>query len=72
MLHIHSRLSGTDIAIGLQGAYAQTRAHVGGGVANVDLAAGDVVGAAVERDALVRPVIACLVEVYGAECGRGT
>jgi hydroxyethylthiazole kinase-like uncharacterized protein yjeF len=39
------------------------RCHVGGGIADVDLADGDVVLAPIERGRRVRPVMACLVAV---------
>ena len=42
-----------------------------GGVADVDLATGYVVGPPSRADALVRPVTPCLAAVYGAAPGRG-
>jgi Sulfate permease family len=46
--HVHARL-GADAAVGLEGAGRHALGHLGGGVADVDLAAGDVVGAPVQR-----------------------
>jgi hypothetical protein len=62
VLHVHRRLD-RERAVGLRHALLHPLGHLGGGVADVDLAAGDVEGAAVERGRLGQPVIACLVAV---------
>jgi Sulfate permease family len=46
--HVHARL-GPDAAVGLEGAGGHALGHLGGGVADVDLPAGDVVGPPVQR-----------------------
>ena len=62
-LDVHPRF-GPDAAVGLRARRsAIALGHVGGGVADVDLPAGDVVGPPVQRRAFVSPVIACLVAV---------
>ena len=58
-------------SVRLQHALRHPRRHVGAGVADVDLPAGDVVRPAVERRRLGEARDACLVAVYGAERGRG-
>ena len=60
------------VAVGLQGSDGDAGAHLGGGVADVDLAAGDVVGAAVERDALGEAGDGVLGGGVGRGVGRGT
>ena len=60
------------LAVRLQSSDRPFLGHFRDGIPNIDLAASDVVFAAIQRDALVRPVMACLVAVNGAEWGRGT
>ena len=47
MIHIHARLD-RQLAVGLQHALGHALGHLGGGIADIDLAGGDVEGAAVQ------------------------
>jgi hypothetical protein len=60
--HVHRRLGG-DRAVGLEDSRLHPLGHLGGGVADVDLAAGDVVCRPSSAVDFVSPVIACLVAV---------
>ncbi len=72
-LHVHRRL---DRQCGRRPGGrppSSSASHLGFGVADVDLAAGDVVrGGRPAAADFVSPVMACFVAVYGAERSRGT
>ena len=70
VLHVEGRLR-QHRAVGLQRPGRHVRGHVGGGVADVDLPAGDVEGPAVERNRLGQPGDGVLGGGVGGGAGAG-